>query len=240
MVVESPAAAAATGLVLSAVSDCAALEAISDGPDGLIGALPVGGIHVGLSTVRPETIASLVERHCALGGTFVAAPVVGRPNVIRAGSGVCLVGGADWATLRVRPVLVHAVGRVLPVGHHPAEAASLKLAANLLAGGLLFALAESLAIVSAAGPDGPRQLQALIDVVLPVPMARAYLDSLITGPPEAGFPSRLAKKDLALIVERLRTSRPRLSHALLGMFENQHLPSDEDWSVVARAATFGA
>ena len=93
-VVSAPEDAAETGgIVMSCVADDAALEAVVGRSGELAERLGKGGVHVSMSTVLPETADTLSRRHVACGGYYVAAPIMGRPDVVSAGKQSYYVAG---------------------------------------------------------------------------------------------------------------------------------------------------
>src|SRR6516164_2317259 len=65
---ESPRAVAeAADIVFSMVTNTAALEAVAEGPDGVLAGLRPGGVYVDMSTVSPVNSRSMAERVAARG-----------------------------------------------------------------------------------------------------------------------------------------------------------------------------
>src|SRR5271169_7044737 len=77
----SPAEAAEPGgIVVTMVSDDAALEAVTLGADGLLSHLG-DGAHLSMSTIAPRTARRLAALHRERGAHYVASPVFGKPDV---------------------------------------------------------------------------------------------------------------------------------------------------------------
>ncbi len=75
-VAASPAAAAVgSDLVITMLTDAAALAVVYDGPQGLLADGATGKLLVDMSTVRPETIHALAARVRAAGAALVECPV---------------------------------------------------------------------------------------------------------------------------------------------------------------------
>ncbi len=60
---------------------------------GLFLRLGAEGIHVSMSTISPETGRRLARQHAERGGTYVASPVMGRPDAVAARGQLYLVSG---------------------------------------------------------------------------------------------------------------------------------------------------
>src|SRR2546429_5566297 len=90
----SPAEAAARGrVVISMVSDERAVDAVVNGPRGLLTGMRPGAVHVGMSTVDPDTSRQLAEMHGAHGSHYVAAPVFGRPETAQQAKLLAIAAG---------------------------------------------------------------------------------------------------------------------------------------------------
>jgi 3-hydroxyisobutyrate dehydrogenase-like beta-hydroxyacid dehydrogenase len=98
------------GIVLTMLSDDAALTEVANAPGGLIETLPKGGIHVAMGTHQISTIQQLAEAHSRAGQILVAAPVLGRPEAVEARRLGIIAAGPHDAIARIQP-LFDAIGR---------------------------------------------------------------------------------------------------------------------------------
>src|SRR4051794_40849899 len=103
-------------VVLSMVSDTAALESITHGPDGILAGLRPGSVYVDMSTVSPSASRELADRVQGLGGVMLDAPVSGSVPAAEEGSLVVMVGGDAAAFARVEPLLGRLGSSVTHVG----------------------------------------------------------------------------------------------------------------------------
>ena len=127
----SPAAlAGAVEVIVTILTDAAAIEAVHGGPEGVLAADLTGKMVIEMSTVRPETPIALAPRVEARGGTFVECPVGGTTAPARQGKLLGLAAGSAEAVARARPLLEQMCRRVEHVGPVGAGA-SMKLAINL-------------------------------------------------------------------------------------------------------------
>ena len=74
-----PADAAAAAVVVTMLTDDAAVTSVLDGQDGILAGLPHGGLHVSMSTISYELAQHLAQLHAERGQAYVSAPVFGRP-----------------------------------------------------------------------------------------------------------------------------------------------------------------
>jgi 3-hydroxyisobutyrate dehydrogenase/2-hydroxy-3-oxopropionate reductase len=147
---ETPAAAAAQAeLVITMLADPAALEAVTDGPDGVARALAPTATLVEMSTVGPAAIERLAaalhpER-------LLDAPVLGSLSEAEEGRLQVFVGGSRTLAERWAPVfeVLGTPTHVGPLG----SGARAKLVANSTLFGVLGVLGEAVALGDALGLD---------------------------------------------------------------------------------------
>ena len=202
------------GMVISCVSDDAALEALV-GPDNeLAKKLGQGGIHVSMSTILPDTAARLADKQSACGGQYVAAPVMGRPDAVAAGKQSYFISGDAGAKARVRPVLEAICLKVFDFGDNPAAANVGKLAANFMLASAIEALAEAFAFTAKNGADPAILFDAAASTFLACPVYQNYgkqiLDKTYTDPL---FKLALGLKDVKLITQTATNSQTPMRFA---------------------------
>ena len=159
-VVATPAEAArAADVVISSLTNDAAVRAVYLGEDGVLHGA-AGKLLVDTSTAGPKVAEEVAREAQAKGVHFLVAPVVGSVPAVESGKLVILAGG-DRADLdRARPVLEH-LGEVRYVGER-SSAQHLKLIANCMLGITSAAAAELLAAGTAAGLDRQQVFSILV------------------------------------------------------------------------------
>ena len=159
----SPAAVArASELTLTILTDAQAIEAVYDGPEGLLTGDVVGKLFVDMSTVAPETIRALAARVLAKKAGLVECPVGGTVGPAREGKLLGMAGGAAADFARARPVLEQLCRRVDLLGPNGTGSAT-KLAINLPLAVYWEALGEALSLVRDAGIPPDKMLEVLAD-----------------------------------------------------------------------------
>lgn len=73
-------AAESADIVITMLSDDDSVSAVTFGEDGLIAGLAENGIHISMSTISVEFSEKLAAAHAKKGQSFLAAPVLGRPD----------------------------------------------------------------------------------------------------------------------------------------------------------------
>jgi 3-hydroxyisobutyrate dehydrogenase-like beta-hydroxyacid dehydrogenase len=116
---DSPAdVARQSAVVLTMVTNGAALAAVADGPNGVLAGIG-GKILAEISTIAPEDLVALAARVADAGGELVDAAVLGSPLTVRQGKLVIMVAGSDAAIETTRPILEAIGPRVVAIGAIP-------------------------------------------------------------------------------------------------------------------------
>jgi 3-hydroxyisobutyrate dehydrogenase-like beta-hydroxyacid dehydrogenase len=168
-VVETARQACHADILITMLSDDAALEEVL-WPQGQFLCEGLGGlIHVGMSTVGDRLAIKLADSHAAANQQYISAPVFGTPEAAQTGKLVLAVAGPEIAIRQAGPVLGE-LGRVEVVGKEPSTANVVKLAGNVLVGTAVAALWDTMRLVHAAGAD-PRQFAGIVTQALfPTPV----------------------------------------------------------------------
>ncbi len=232
------AAAQSEGLVLSMLADDRALNAVADGPEGLIANLPANGVHVAMGTHAVGTIRALAARHAQAGQSLVAAPVLGRPEAVTAGKLGIIVAGPAAAAEKARPAFEAIGRRVFAAGEEPGAASAVKLANNMLLACAIEAMGEAFSLVEKSGAPGALFREILVDGMFASPAYNAY-STIIADKSydKVGFTAQLALKDVSLALAAAELAavplpsvsvcRDRLLSAIA------HGGAEKDWAIMA-------
>ena len=238
-VVATPAGACAPGMVATMLADDHAVESVVFGEDGILQALPKGGVHISHSTISTSLSRRLAEAHRQNGQQFVSAPVFGRPEAAQAARLVVVAAGPPDAVERCRWEL-EAIGRKLfVIGSEPSAANTVKLGGNFLIMSMLESLGESIALMRKSDIDPGLFLEILNGSLFQSPVYENYGKMISEQRYEpAGFKLRLGLKDVRLVLaaaEEAATPMPLASlirdNLLTGIAQGM---ADVDWSAMAR------
>src|SRR4029077_15311172 len=103
--------------------DGAAMDVVGK-PGGLRETMPAGGIHICAGTHSVAAIGALQELHKRVGQILIAAPVLGRPDVVASGNATIVVAGPKETTDYCRPLFTAIAGRVIEGGLQAAPGAA--------------------------------------------------------------------------------------------------------------------
>jgi 2-hydroxy-3-oxopropionate reductase len=189
-------------VLITIVSDPPALEDVLWGK-GALEALKKGSALIDSSTVSPTLARKVADACAARGIDFLDAPVTGGTWGAEKGELVFMVGGKPEVFERLKPVF-EAMGRKFFLLGPNGAGQTVKLGMNLLLALEVEALAEALALVTAAGVQPERLIEvmqssmgrsALLDVKAPLILKNEF---------PASFPLRLMHKDVRLALEMAR------------------------------------
>ena len=190
-------------VLITIVSDPPALEEVLWGKDGALAALRPGSTLIDSSTISPA-LARREAAACAERGVdFLDAPVTGGTWGAEKGELVFMVGGKAEVLERVKPVL-EAVGKKFFLLGPNGAGQIVKLAMNMLLALQVDALAESLALVTAAGVPGERLIEVMQSSMARSGVLDVKAPLLLKNEFPASFPLRLMHKDVRLALELAR------------------------------------
>jgi 2-hydroxy-3-oxopropionate reductase len=195
---DGPAAvAAAADVVISIVSDDAALREVLGGPDGAIAAARPGSLIIDMSTVSPALARALAEEAGGRGVGFLDAPVSGGDVGAREGTLSIMVGGSAADVERAGPVFEVLGSRVTHVG--AAGAGQVAKACNQVLVAVIFGgLAEALVLGSKLGADPAAILDALGGGMAANRIMDVRRDNFLEHDFAPGFKVDLHHKDLEI------------------------------------------
>jgi len=167
---ESPrAVAAASDVVISIVTDAAAVKAVALGAEGVVAGLRKGGIFIDMSTIAPDDSRAVAAEFARAGSTMLDAPISGSPVTVRQGNASIMIGGDETAFERVKPVLLAIGPKVTRIGAN-GLACQMKIAVNLLLMVEVIAFGEAVALAEKGGVERATAVDAVLKSVAASPV----------------------------------------------------------------------
>jgi 3-hydroxyisobutyrate dehydrogenase-like beta-hydroxyacid dehydrogenase len=227
--------------VFTMLSNDEAVESVVFGKPGILDSLRKGAVHVSCSTVSIELSDRLTAVHADAGQGYVAATVLGRPNLAAEGQLFVIAAGADEAVNAVAPLL-SAVGRQTTCfGIKPSNANMVKLSVNFLFASVMESLGEAVALIARGGIDKADYVTFLTTTMFNAPAYKTYGELAVSDEPApVGFAAPLGFKDIRLAIaasEKLGVAMPLLSlihdrFVELMATGGEHM----DWSAIGKLA----
>ena len=222
---ESAGAKVASGLgdlalcqvILTSLPDDSALAQVALSAEGLVHVLAPGAIHISMSTISPDLSRRLSEQHQLAGQGYVAAPVLGNPDLAHARKLFVIAAGAAPALTTASPLLERLGQRLFSMGEDPGAANLMKLAGNVLTALTLESMGEVLALLRKGGIDVHAAFEVLTNSLFDGKVHKTYGGKIADGrysPP--GMTAPLAVKDLRLaLAEAERAAVPMPATSLV-------------------------
>lgn len=187
-------------VVLTSLADDDALDEVAA---ALLAVAKPGTVLVDTSTVSPAVSARVAERAEKASVAYTRAPVSGNPTVVRAGNLSFIVSGPSETLDGVEPILLAIGPTVYRVGDAE-EARVVKLAINLMIGGLAQLMAEALVLGESSGVSRAALLEVMGGSAAGAPFVRYKTGALLEDDYSATFTTALMGKDLDLILDAAR------------------------------------
>jgi 3-hydroxyisobutyrate dehydrogenase len=196
---------------------------------------PEATIWLQMSSVGASEADQLVEAAQEHRVTLVDAPVSGSTHPAEEGQLTILASGPDSSRPTLEPVFEALGSRVLWVGE-AGMGSRLKMAANHWMIAMTAALAESMHLCEAMGLDQRQFVDLLDGGPLGTPYGLLKLQEMLAHDYPAGFPVRLALKDLELVREVEQSSKAQMP--LLDATYERFLAANEDHADEDLAAVY--
>lgn len=197
--------AGAVEAVLTSLTDGAAIDAVYNGPNGLLFGDVKDRLFIEMSTVAPKVETDLAAKVRAKGAAFVECPVGGTTGPARQGKLLGLMGAEPADAERARPILEQLCRKVEhcgPVG----TGSAMKLAINLPLMVAWQAYGEAFALARQVGLEPKRLMDLFVEssganngLKTRAEMIVAMLDGRDPGP--TTFTIDNARKDLRTMIE---------------------------------------
>lgn len=235
--VETPAQALQADMALTMLSDDPAIRNVLLDANLLPQARP-GLVHVVASTISVAFARELVELHRAAGIAYVAAPVLGRPDVAAKGELNVLAAGAPAALKKVKPALEAISKCVWDMGEDPATAYAAKIACNMMITMAIEAMAEAVVLTETNGLSRARFFELILGTLFGSRPYQTYSGNIMRNEYQPGFKATLGLKDLRLAKEAAADAArglPMLDavHGRMQQAVDAGL-GDRDWSAIAK------
>ncbi len=224
---------------ITMLADDAAITSVILDHDVLASAR-TGLIHIVAATISVGFAQELEKIHADRRLAYVAAPVMGRPEVASAGELNILAAGDAASIARVKPLL-DAMGKATwVIGAAPHQANVVKLAANFMLASAIESMAESIALARRHDVDPEQLIEIFTSTLFAAAAYQVYGPAILEGVFKPGFRLTLGLKDVRLVLaagEQVGAPLPFAS-VLRDNFVDAiaHGDGDKDWAAVSQVA----
>jgi 3-hydroxyisobutyrate dehydrogenase-like beta-hydroxyacid dehydrogenase len=198
---DSPCAVASVSdYTFAMVTNSAAINAIAEGPDGLLAGLSAGKIFIDMSTVSPSVSRALAEKVRGRGADMVDSPVSGSVITLQEGKLSVMVGGRKETFEKIKPLLLDIGPKVTYVGDN-GLALAMKIATNLSLAVQMLAFSEGVLLAEKSGIAREVAVDVLTHSAVASPMIQYRGPFVLQQPEEAWFDVNMMQKDMVLAME---------------------------------------
>jgi 3-hydroxyisobutyrate dehydrogenase-like beta-hydroxyacid dehydrogenase len=209
-VADSPAAVASSSeIVITMLSDAAAVERLLFGEEGVVSAQPGGLVVIDMSTIAPDQSQRHAQQLASASIQMVDAPVYGSTGPAEQGTLGIMAGGDQDLVKELKPLLT-TMGSVFYLGPSGSGALA-KMCFNLMVAGQMVSLAEAMALGNAGGLD----LKTLGAIISGSGISSNFIErkiaNIVADSFDPAFPLKHMQKDLGLMVrtsDKLGVSLP--------------------------------
>ena len=192
--------AEAADIIISMVTNSAALEHVAEGPNGILAGISAGKVLVDMSTVAPAVSKSIAAKARAKGADMMDAPVSGSVITLQQGKLSVMVGGTKETFERVKPLLLDIGPKVTHVGEN-GLALVMKIATNLSLAVQMVAFSEGVLLAEKSGIPRDIAVDVLTHSAIASPMVQYRGPFVLKQPDEAWFNVNMMQKDMLLALE---------------------------------------
>ncbi|MGH9494732.1 MAG: NAD(P)-dependent oxidoreductase [Candidatus Sulfotelmatobacter sp.] len=198
---ESPrAVVAAADVTFAMVTNSSALQAIAEGPDGVLAGLARGKIFIDMSTVSPSFSRSIAEKVREKGADMMDAPVSGSVITLQQGKLSIMAGGRIETFERMKPLFNDIGPKVTYLGDN-GQALVMKIATNLSLAVQMLAFSEGILLAEKSGIPRETAVDVLTHSAVASPMVQYRGPFVLELPKEAWFNVNMMQKDMLLALE---------------------------------------
>jgi 3-hydroxyisobutyrate dehydrogenase-like beta-hydroxyacid dehydrogenase len=224
--------------VFTMLADDAALEEVVFQDDGLLTSLPAGCVHICAGTHGIPVLRKLKDAYAKGGQVVIAAPILGRPELVASGGATVVASGDPESIERCQPLLDAIGRRTFRAGAEPEAAAAAKIANNFVLGCAIEAMGEGYALVRKYGVDPSIFFEVMTDSIFGCVAYNTYGKIIRDATySEVGHLARLGLKDANLALNAGELAGVPLPSGniwrdrLIGAIA--HGDNDKDWAVMA-------
>ena len=190
----------ASDYTFAMVTNAAAIQAITEGPEGLLSGLSTGKIFIDMSTVSPTVSRALAAKVRDAGADMVDAPVSGSVITLQQGKLSVMVGGRAETFEKIKLLLLDIGPKVSHVGDN-GLALSMKIAINLSLAVQMLAFSEGVLLAEKSGISREVAVDVLTHSAVASPMIQYRGPFVLQQPEEAWFDVNMMQKDMVLAMD---------------------------------------
>jgi len=196
--------AANSDVVITMLPDSPDVEAVINGPEGILAGARPGLIHVDMSTIAATTTRRIAALEAEQGVIHIDAPVSGGDIGAKNATLTIMVGGDENAVLAVEPIFKVLGKRITHIGSVGCGQVA-KACNQIMVAAQMVAMGELLIMAQKAGADSEKVVEAIKGGAAQCWTLDNKPQRLFAGNRTPGFKASMQFKDLNIVMEMART-----------------------------------
>ncbi|WP_115707242.1 NAD(P)-dependent oxidoreductase [Legionella sainthelensi] len=193
-------------------------------------------IHIGTSTILPETSKQLFNFHQKNGSIYIAANVLGVPKAAARGELTTIVAGSEDVIEQCKPIFASYSIKVIPVGSQPFQANVVKICMNYFLVTAIETIGE-LYTFAEKSEVSPSILNPLFHTIFAHPAFKLYVDKIsLRDFDDVNFDIKGGFKDINLFQQAFAHAEvvPEIANIIKDKFiiALAHHMEYKDWSAI--------
>ncbi len=226
-------------VVISMLPHDGALEAVVSGPGGLVDSMPKGMTHMAMGTHSVDQTNTTNQSHIDVGQVFIAAPVLGRPDLAASGQLSIVPAGPADVVAKMQPLYEAMSKQTFKAGEQPQSSAAVKIANNFMLGSAIENMGEAFSLVRKLGVEPELFFEVMMKGLFGAPAFQIYGPMIAEEKWEShGATAVIGLKDADLVIAAAKSAEMSIpsvhiwrEHLLRAIERGE---GDLDWAVMAR------
>ncbi len=203
---------------------------------GFVDFLPAGAIHIGTSTILPETSKKLFDLHQSKGSIYLAGNVLGVPKAAERGELTSIVAGDKAAIEQCQSIFMAYSTKLIVAGVHPYQANVVKICMNYMLATAIEAMGELYTFAEKNAVD-LELINSMFHSIFGHPAFKLYVDKIKDRDfSNVNFDLKGGFKDISLFQQAFANVFvvPDIINVIKDKFviAMAHNMQDKDWSAV--------
>ena len=223
-------------VVVTCLFDDNSVLEVLNAEQGVLTGLKRGAIHIGTSTILPETSKKLTELHQVAGSIYVAGNVLGVPAAAARGELISIVAGDAAAVTLCTPIFNAYSSHIMNLGEQAYKANVMKICCNYLLVTNIEAMGELYTFAEKSGLETD-SLGSMFHSVFALPAYKLYVDKIRQRDfASVNFDLKSGFKDLNLFQQAF--TEVQVTSEMANVVKNKMIVAlaqgreHEDWSAV--------
>ncbi len=226
-------------VVISMLPHDGALGAVVKGEGGLLEVMPAGMTHMAMGTHSVDQINAINQAHKDAGQIFIAAPVLGRPDLAEEGLISIVPAGPRNAVAKMQPLFDAMSKQQFMAGEQPQSSTAVKIANNFMLGSAIENMGEAFALVRKLGVKPELFYDVLVKGLFGASAYEVYGSMIVDENWDShGATAVIGLKDAELVVSAGKSAGMNLPSVEIWrehlMNAIEHGEGHLDWAVMAK------